>query len=357
MTTVIQSDVSVIYKKLSEFNLPGLTGSLDFRDATYKIGSTNVALTDVIGCTRNNLAGAYNGMFEYSSVANNLPRITVDPSTMKKGLAIEAVFVNSLLNSTAPVSRSLTFTLGPKIAAVLECIGSGSVEVKDGSTILGVATQNNPFVYVNAGTGNQTLNLTLTVTGTLEYYCLYSGTGNRKRVTRIATTTAIATYNSDVIKVNETQLSALFNNGEGCVVIKQIFPEPIFDRKLTNSSTLPFFQFLDAASDTGIYVNRMENGSRPNFLRLKDTVVERFLNSAELSENNTVAINFSKTGAKLAMNGNIGQPLAFNSAVDLTRMYLGSGISYTTNGTQVLQEVLFFNRQLTDEELKLITSQ
>lgn len=356
MTTVVQSDVSVVYPKLTDLSIPNLTGSLDFRDATFKVGSSTVALTDVITCTRANTAGSYNGAFDYSVVNSNLPRTTVDPTTTKKGLMIEAMFVNSLLNSTAPASRSLSFTLGSKVAAVLECIGTGSVEIKDGSTILGTATQDKPFVYVNAGTGSQTLNLTLTVSGTLQYYCLYSGTGNRKRVTRIVTTTVAATYNSDVIQVNTSQLATLFNNGEGCVVIKQSFPKAIFDRNLTNSSTLPFFQFLEATTTNGIFVSRMENGSRPNFLRLKDAVVEPFLNSAELSENNTMAINFSKTGAKLAMNGVIGQTLSFSASTDLTRMYLGSGITYTTNGTQVLQEVLFFNRQLTDQELLTITT-
>ncbi|MEA1231108.1 hypothetical protein ODQ17_17170 [Acinetobacter sp. IRS14] len=356
MTATVISDKSVVYKKLSDLGIPNLTGSLDFRDASFKIGSASVAITDVITCTRANTAGSYNGAFDYSIVNNNLPRTTVDPTTMRKGLMVEAMFVNSLLNSMTPATRSLAFTLGSKIAAVLECIGTGSVEVKDGTTVLGIATQDTPFVYVNSGTGNQTLNLTLTVSGSLQYYCLYSGTGNRKRVTRIVTTTAAATYNSDVIQVNASQLATLFNNGEGCVVIKQNFPSPLFNRNLTNSTTLPFFQFLEAATTNGIFVNRMENGSRPNFLRLKDAVVEPFLNSAELSENNTMAINFSKTGAKLAMNGVIGQTLSFSGTTDLTRMYLGSGITYTTNGTQVLQEVLFFNRQLTDQELLAITT-
>lgn len=356
MTVVVQSDVSVIYKKLTDLGIPNLTGSLDFRDATYKVGANPVALTDVLACTRNNIAGSYNGMFDYSTVANNLPRITTDPSTMKKGLMVEAMFVNSLLNSTAPVNRTLTFGLGSKVALVLECIGTGSVEIFSSGVSLGVATQSRPVVYINTTAATQNLNLSLVVGGTLEYYCLYSGTGNRKRVTRIVTSAATATYNSDVIKLNENQLAALFNNGEGCVVIKQAFPLALFDRNQTASTTLPFFQFLEASSDSGIFVNRMENGIRPNFLRLKDSVIERFVNSAELAENNTVAINFSKTGAKLAINGNVGQSLAFNAAIDLTRMYFSSGITYTTNGTQVLQEILFFNRQLTDQELLLITT-
>lgn len=356
MTVFIQSNVSVIYKKLTDLGLSGLTGSLDFRDATYKVGANKVSLTDVVTCTRNNLAGSYNGMFIYSTVANNLPRISNDPTTMNKGLMIEAMFVNSLLNSTAPVNRSLTFGLGSKIAMVLECIGTGSVEIFSSGVSLGVATQSRPVVYINTTAATQNLNLSLVVSGTLEYYCLYSGTGNRKRVTRIVTGAATATYNSDVIKLNESQLATLFNNGEGCVVIKQSFPKALFDRNQTTSKTLPFFQFLEAASDGGIYVNRMENGIRPNFLRLKDSVIERFLNSSELSENNTMAINFSKTGAKLAMNGMVGQTLSFSGPTDLSRMYLGSGITYTTNGTQVLQEVLFFNRQLTDQELLTITT-
>ncbi|MEA1228753.1 hypothetical protein ODQ17_05200 [Acinetobacter sp. IRS14] len=356
MTVVVQSDVSVIYKKLTDLGFSGLTGSMDFRDSTFKVGSSNVALTDLLSCVRNNTAGSYNGMFDYSTVANNLPRITTDPSTMKKGLMIEAMFVNSLLNSLAPVNRSLTFGLGSKIAMVLDCVGSGSVELFSSGVSLGIATQNKPLVYINTTTATQNLNLSLVVNGSLDYYCLYSGNGNRKRVTRVATTAATATYSSDIIKVNEAQLPTLFNNGEGCVVIKQNFPVALFDRNQTNSSTLPFFQFLEASSDNGIFVSRMENGSRPNFLRLKDSVIERFANNAELSENNTIAINFNKSSAKLAMNGVVGQSVSFNGPLDLTRMYLGSGIVYTTNGTQVIQEILFFNRQLTDQELLLISA-
>lgn len=357
MGTLVKSSEKIRFKKLTDLNLQGQTAYLDFRDKTYKLASSNVLLTDIISCSRNNVAGSYNGLLEYSTVSANLPRLSTDPSTMRKGLLIEAGFTNSLQNSFTPANRSVTFALGSKIALVLECLGDGSVELFSGGVSLGTATQDSPLVYVNSTAATQNLSLSLVVNGTLNYYCLYSGSGNRKRITKIETGVSSVAYSSDLIKVNENQLANLFNSGVGCVVIKQSFPKAVFDRRLTASNIIPFFQFLEATGDNGIFLSRMENGSRPNFLRLKDNGGEKYWNISEPSESSTIAINFSKSSAKATINGIIGETLSFSSALDLTRLYLcSSGSTYTINGTQIIQEIQFFNRQLTDQELLAITT-
>ena len=67
------------------------------------------------------------------------------------------------------------------------------------------------------------------------------------------------------------------------------------------------------------------------------------------------ALNFSPVAAKLAHNGSMSNEVTM-SGVALSDIFVGSGEAWSTTITNYVQEILLFNRQLTDAELIKITS-
>ena len=356
MTIAIKSNIAIKLKKLTDYNISGLTASLDFRDGTYKKNGANIALSDLIAVTRSTTGGQYDAYANYSEVGANMPRISTDLTSVKKGLFVESGFTNQFKNSFAPANQSIATSQSIGAPLILDVVGTGSITVSKSGVALGTATQDNPVVIFPDTTGSVTYDFI--VSGSLTYAAFYISTSAIKRVTRAKTTTANITVNSDIAQIiGSSKLIDLFGSDKtGCVVIKQFTPKNVFERTKSNAQTTPILQLIDATTSTsGVFVNRQLNSTLGNFLRIQDGAKEQIYSaSLELKQRNIYAINVSPTTAKMAVNGALSGKLTFNT-LDYATINIASGTSYSANDTQYVEEILFFDRELTDDELKLIT--
>lgn len=356
MGLVLKSNGAMVLKKLTDLGLSGVTAHLDFRDYTYKQGNTIVDLATLLVCTRSTLGGLVNAYSEYSEVTANTPRISYDLSTNKKGLFVEAAFTNSFKNSFVPVSQSIVTTLSAGTAVIVDVVGTGTAKIYQSGNLMGAATSNSSFIYHPTSTGSATFDIV--IDGSLTYCAFYQTISASKRITRAKTTTANVTVNSDVLELIPAKITELFGTDKtGCIVLRHFTPNNLFDRTKTSAQTNPILQFVqDTDISTGIFVNRQENGTLGNFMRIKNPLQE-IVSSAtlNLSQNSIYAINVSPTSAQFAVNGILGGVLNFSS-IDLNRLCIGSGLSYSTNNNQYIEEILFFDRILTTDELKTISS-
>ncbi|QUY35615.1 hypothetical protein [Acinetobacter junii] len=357
MGLVLKSNTAMTLKKLTDLGLSGVTAHLDFRDATYKQGSTAVDLTSLLTCVRSTIGGSVNAYTEYTEVAANMLRNSYSASAAKKGLLIEGQFTNYFLNSQAPVSQSISISQATNIANVLDVIGTGSAKLYDASNnLLGTAIQGKPFVYVPSAAGTVTLNIV--IEGSLQFCSYYTSIDCIRQVTRVKTTTASVQANTDIVKLITAKITEFLGSDlTGCIVVKQFVPGKIFDRNKTQARTSPILQFTTTDNNVGIFVNRAENSSLGNFLRVRTaTPVETVKpTSLNLQQSNIFAVNVSPTAAQLAVNGEIGEEITFG-AMALNKLCIGSGEAYSVNNTNYIEEILFFDRVLTIEELKMIST-
>lgn len=357
MGLVLKSSNAMLLKKLTDLGLPGVTGYLDFRDSTFKQGSVLLDITSLLTCVRSTVGGAVNAYTEYTEVAPNMLRTSYSSSVAKKGLLIEGQFTNYFLNSYAPANQSISIPQATNIANVLDVIGTGTAKLYDASNnLLGTATQGKPFVYLPLASGTVTLNVV--IEGSLQFCSYYTTIDCVRQVTRARTTTAPLQVNSDIVKLISNKISELLGSDlAGCIVIKQFVPGKIFDRSKTQARTSPILQFTTTDNNVGIFVNRAENSSLGNFLRVRTaTSVETVKpTSLTLQQSNIFAVNVSPTSAQLAVNGEIGEEITFTT-MPLNKLCFGSGEAYSTNNTNYIEEILFFDRALTVDELKKIST-
>lgn len=357
MGLVLKSNTAMTLKKLTDLGLSGVTAHLDFRDGTYKQGSTVVELTSLLTCIRSTAGGSLNAYSEYTEVGANLLRTSYSPSVAKKGLLIEGQFTNYFLNSQTPANQSITISQATNIANVLDVIGTGSAKLYDASNnLIGTAKQGQPLVYLPSAAATVTLNVV--IEGSLQFCSYHTSVECVRQVTRVKTTTAAVQANTDVVKLIAAKITELLGSDlTGCIVVKQFFPSKIFDRSKTLARTSPILQFTTTDNNVGIFVNRAENSPLGNFLRVRTaTPVETVKpTSSTLQQSNIFAVNVSPTAAQLAVNGEIGEEITFSSLA-LNEILIGSGEAYSTNSTNYIEEILFFDRVLTTDELKLIST-
>lgn len=358
MGLVLKSSSSLILKKLTDLGFAGVSAHLDFRDGIYKQGSAQVDITTLLTCIRSTIGGSLNAYSEYSEVAANMLRTSFSSPASKKGLFIEGQFTNYFLNSHAPASQALTIPQATNIANVLDVIGSGSAKLYDASNnLIGIATQGKPVVFLPTTSATVTLNIV--IEGSLQFCAYYTTIDCVRQVTRAKTTTTPAQANSDVVKLITSKITEFLGSDlTGCIVVKQFVPGKIFDRSKTQARTSPILQFTTTDNNVGIFVNRAENSSLGNFLRIRTaTPVETVKpTSLTLQQSNIFAVNVSPTSAQLAVNGDVGEEITFPAMTTLNKLCFGSGEAYSINNTNYIEEILFFDRVLTVEELKAIST-
>jgi len=219
-----------------------------------------------------------------------------------------------------------------------------------------IATQGKPFVYLPVATATVTLNVV--IEGSLELCTYYTTIDCVRQVTRVKTTTAAVQANTDIVKLITAKIIELLGSDlTGCIVVKQFVPGKIFDRSKTQARTSPILQFTTTDNNVGIFVNRAENSPLGNFLRVRTAASVETVKptSLTLQQSNIFAVNVSPTASQLAVNGEIGEEITF-PAMTLNKLSIGSGEAYSINNTNYIEEILFFDRVLTVDELKAIST-
>jgi hypothetical protein len=354
MTLFLQADKALKLPKLSE-KVAGAVVQLDFRDNTFKRSGSDVALNTLIEKTSQGVGGKYDAYGVWEEVAQYGLGVSVDQQTFNRGLLIEASLANLFLNSKTPVTQTISVTIVATTEAfLLSVAGTGSATVSVGSKVFGTATSQKTLHIQGDEFGIGTHSVVITVNNPLEYVGFYRTIQAVERVARITTSNNLVTRVADVVKIKQDVLTALLTNFTGCIVIKNYIPKNIFDRSKTLTQSGSILQVKNT-EQKGYFVARQENGTRTNFLRRFDATEKIELINTQLSNSNVYALNFSPVAAKLAHNGSMSNEVTM-SGVALSDIFVGSGEAWSTTITNYVQEILLFNRQLTDAELIKITS-
>ncbi|MDN4021506.1 hypothetical protein QX205_15630 [Acinetobacter pittii] len=354
MTLFLQADKSLKLPKLSE-KVSGAVLQLDFRDNTFKRSGSDAALSTLIEKTSQGVGGKYDAYGTWEQVVQYGLDVSVDQQTFNRGLLIEAPFANLFLNSKTPVTQTISITVAAVTEAfILSVAGTGSVEIKIGSKSFGTASYQKPLVLYGSDITIGTFDAVLTVTGTLSYVGFYRTVQAVERVARVTTVGNLVTRVGDVVKINQAVLNTLLTNFTGCIVVKNYIPNDIFDRSKTNAQSGSIIQVKNTAHK-GYFVARQENGPMTNLLRRIDATEKIEQTGTQLSSSNVYALNFNPASAKLAHNGSLSNELTL-TGVTLSDIFIGSGDNWSTVISNYIQEVLLFDRNLTDQELIAISS-
>lgn len=351
MSLILKSNKSLEFNKLSSLvSTPKL--EIDFRDGKYRKNGLAVNSLDfLLEKTTLGRSGKYNSYAEWSEVMDYMLRVSIDPTAFKKGMLIEAGFNNLFINSKQPVSQSINILPSLTTAYMLSVTGGGSATLTIDGLIIGVATQFNPVTYF--ASANIAKSAVITINGVLDYVGFYSSAQAVERITRITTLSTGANYVGDVVRIKQGIINELLTNWTGCIVLKNYIPKDVFDRTKVAAQSGSIVQIKNA-SQNGIYVARQENGPRRNLLRTKSINESITDLPTDLSNNNTFALNFTKTSAKLAHNGHLSELLTFAEVVP-TDILIGCGDTWSSNINNYVEQILLYDRQLTDDELMLIT--
>lgn len=355
MTLFLQSDKAIKLPKLSD-KVSGAKLVIDFRDGTYKLNGEAAELNTLIEKTNKGRGGKIDAYGQWSETLDYELGVSVDQRTFNRGLIVEQGYANLFLNSKAPVTQTISIKISATTEAlILSVAGTGSAEAKKGGVSLGKASDQNPIVLHGANLGVGTHSIEIVVSGTLNYVGLYRSIQMVERISRLTTLGDVAALSPSVIKLKASILSSVIANWAGCIVVKNYIPHDISDRSKTVAQYCSILQVKNTEGK-GYFVARQENGPFTNILRCSEVTVKIEQTNTQLSNSNIYALNFSPTSAKLAHNGSLSNQVEM-SGVALSDIFVGSGDDWSATLTNYVQEILLFDRNLTDEELIKITSQ
>lgn len=354
MTLFLQSDKAIKLPKLSSKVL-GAKLEIDFRDGTNKLNGALVDLNTLIEKTNKGRGGKIDAYGIWTETLDYELGVSVDQRTFNRGLIVEQSYTNLFLNSKAPVTQTISVTITAATEAlILSAAGNGIVEAKIGGLLLGKASNQNPVVIHGSKLGLGTHSIEIIVTGALSYVGLYRSVQMVERVSRLTTLGTTAALADTVIRIKPSVINSLIASWTGCIVIKNYVPQDIFDRTKNTAQSGSILQVKNAEGK-GYFVARQENGPLTNILRRFDMTEKIEQTNTPVSNSNIYALNFSPTSAKLAHNGSLSNEVT-TTGVTFSDIFVGSGNSWSTTITNYVQEILLFDRQLTDEELISITS-
>lgn len=357
MSLLLKSNIALNLKKLTSVVSDAITAYCDFRDSTYSLNNTTVSYSDIFNVIRSTVGGALTPDGTYNNIASNTGRVSFDLSRNKKGLLIEQIHTNEFYNSYAPASHSRNYTINVGSGVrVLSCVGSGKIELLIDGVSKGFATELKPLFYLPLAASTQ---VQFIVSGVLTYAAFYATIDSTERITRIQTgVSSTAVSQPDVIEVKPSLFSQLLNAGTGCIVMKISIPADVFNRNLTGAQSGTLLLYLDT-SNYGIFAARSTGDQRGHFLRVLESAgatEKQAATNAPITKDLIVAVNVSPNSSKMAVNGKVSQAITHAAAITLAKMYIASGSVWSTGITNYLQELVFYNRNLDDSELALITT-
>lgn len=352
MSIFLKSNTSLQQKPLTGIAAQSVL-YLDFTNQLFlKKGVKQSTIDNIIKTTASVSRGYYTPWLDYSVATGNTNVVSSDPDTLKKGLLIEAAATNVFKNSFNPVSHATTLHSQPAFFAVMQIVGSGSVSVSVDGILIGTATENNPVVYYPKSV-SATLPVNFVVSGEVTYAEFIKTKSPRQKITKIKTIGSDVSTAPALVEINPITLNELLTGFSGCIVIKQYIPSSVFDVTKLQRQTLSLLSIVNN-SDVGIFMSQGVNA--PYNVAMRTNVGSDKVKSSDMIVGRTIitAVNFNKTSAKSAINGAIVGEEGFAST-ELSRITIGSSPIWSEADTSYVQEVLLFDRQLTDDELIEIT--
>jgi len=329
----------------------GARVSADFNSRSYKQDGIEKSFSDLISLTRGSAAGYIDDTGNYATAGVNSPRFHNDPD-LGRGLLIGPAFTNLLANPTVPATQTITIGLSTASWFIVQCWGSGScaVVIKDssGNTITtGVSTEASPFMYkaLSAASG---VTVTVTPSNILHFQAYTSN------LPQIVQTKATGPVSAEVVLFNKTILASLLAvRNELTVIIKKAEMKYYADAALSSAQSGTILQILQEVDTKGVYVARQKGGTSKKGILRVNLSTESSITNIESVQQEVFALSMSGTKATMFQNGTIVE-LPINEALNLTRLYLGGGITWSVTFSQLLKEVYIYDRKLTNSELLAI---
>ena len=293
--------------------------------------------------TRNSVGTYFDSKGVLQTAQANVARFDHDPVTGESlGLLIEESRTNTLLNSATLSTQTVTTSA---TAYTLSFYGTGSVVLSGTATGTLVGTGEYPSrstLTFTATAGS----LTLTVTGTVQYAQLESGSF---ATSYIPTTSTAVTRQADVASITGTNFSDWYRQDEGTLYGAGAVPVT------TQPGQRLFAYAFNAASNNGIgtgYGAAVFNGI------VVDGAVQANIQGGVYSANteNKTALAYRANDFSLAANASsIGADTA-GSVPAVDSLAIGR---YTPAGNIVnghIKKIAYYPKRLTNQELQAITS-
>ncbi len=358
MSLNFKSNVALKLKKLKEI-VGGAKLSLDFRDGEYLLNNTPIDLASAITTTLTGggtQPGYYDADGNYFTASNVGAIISIDQTTFKKGLLLESNPSNLFLNTANPITREIS--INPSVRPglyILAVFGSGKATLYIDNVKIGESVEGVPCWYIVPVSPAGARIARIEIEGSLSHVHFGGATQPTEPITRAISPTTTAGKRSAILnEINQNVLQQLYSlNQELCFVIKTSMPNYLVDPAKIGSTTNAVAHIKPNSADN-VYVARQDSIKR-SLVRIVNSNIT-VLSTAKPSRNTeTYAVNFSKELIKMACGGEVGANTPVNFIVDALQIYVGCASSYATNCTQYIEQILVFDRNLTDEELQLIT--
>lgn len=357
MTTIFKSN-QVAKKFLSSgllMSIPlGYRVAMNFNDLTFKQDITAKTFGDLMTLTRNTSGGYIDDAGAYATAGVSSPRFHNDP-LLGKGLLVEGGITNLLTNPTAPSTQTITTNITGARWMIVQVWGTGScaVTIKDsgGATVAsGTSTQAMPFMYSPASIVS---GATVTVVPTaITHYQAFIGLLPRTRQTKVGSTASA----TDTVLFSKTVLASLLAvRGELTIIVKKAEITDYADASLAGAQIGTIFQIMQEADTKGVYVARKIGGGTNKGVLRNSLTAETSVDNTVSTAKETFALTINSSTAKMLQNGAIVS-LPITEALNLTRLYIGGGITWSTTYAQLIKEVYIYDRVLSDAELLAITA-
>lgn len=359
MSLILKSNNALQLKKITDaVSNPKLY--LDFRDGDFKKNGAALAnASEALKNTRNAISYGLDAFGNSISSIHHTLLVSSDLEGSVKGVNISGkIDFNQFLNSFSPVTQSVTITKpATNKAYIVQVIGSGHIKVSIDGVQTAIATQDNPYVYTTKETTQKVFNLE--VVGDLYYAALLETSTGRVAQALIKTSSLNARGAIDWVTVLPSVVSEILPSGVGTIVIRQKLNSVI-----TKAANFPIFTntaiAVRAAAES--LTNQINLVSRDNHssnyaIRSQFDGNETLLQSNEpLQDDNVFALTLGTTESKGFVNGlSLGTVPRSNTTIhdiSLASSSLWGGVQ----SENFLVEVAVYDRVLTDDELKVITT-
>lgn len=367
MSLILKSD-KVATKSLGNIN--GLMDQdyvlfLDFENEHYFKKSngiaTEISLAEAVSYSKDN-SNLQKTMLKDGSIQNQsltAPRFWKVSDASRFGMLVEENQPNYFLNPFAPVTQNITLPAGTKNVTV-QCKGSGSVTVSGPEISTVIVSENSPAtIQPQGGTWTQ---LTITVSGTLEYVGCFRTSGINGRKSQLGPNPGI-----EKPKVN-ADLMTLFTGLSEFTVVMQHMPI----KRLPDSRDQPEMRFhvKTASYNIGLGINEKANasavGHRVVAVRISDTSSvlsngtyaghtykdSRNIMSQVYSVNNSKVRTAISGGPLTTISHTVADLI--NSIQELHlggRQLTAGGLIQEIGGNFIFTKVAIFKKSFTDEEL------
>lgn len=357
MTLILKSNTKMKVTRATDV-VPNAAVEMYFSEESYKKGSQVLSLLDVIETNQASETGYYDVSGNYKTAAGLTPRVGFGKNSYKKGLVVEPAFVNHFRNSFTPVSHSISLTVGAGAYLVMSIVGKGSVDFYCKEVLVGTVTETSPKVYHNPLATNEVgVAIRFEVTGDVEYASLdATTTNNRVGVTRIRTGSAAATKTAEIVKVKKTLLDSFLTAQKGTVVIKFYSPPTVFGL----GDIKRVVDVKNTVNGYGTYAAFSDIGNVPYQLR---TSAASGLQGRTLSKGTDFVTPLSKTMAmsfgevnRLFCNGEKVGEIQSSLSSSLDILLSVGGKAWSEDNMKYVESLVIYSRELTDDELLLLSN-